>query len=302
VGPDQRTYGCKSYYGGRNGPLGLLRGLAGRALFMAPPAKRQRGNESGIALRNSILSLFATSPALGAVTAGPLSSALDATLAVETSHGLPVANATVLTSLSCVSTDAGATALESVKVALRNRTASARAVVDVLVDDDEGPPLCCAAALLDDRLLKPADFDSQSLCHRACAALAPLTPGAAACKCGESDPGALTSVIGAFLMSGRCQARDNIFAGLVQPLIVGGLDFMRSGARHHSFLVATRALEFLKTAEMDTEDRDALFTRWVRTSLSVTSDSSQTDAGVNSATVCKLIHGSNLFVTWYTAI
>jgi hypothetical protein len=258
----------------------------GIAKIMAPPAKRRRGSFPRTSLRDSILSSFSCDNDVD--PNGPAVSPIAVTIAGSCDVGTSKAIATsmMLANMSCVSTRAGSLCMTTVRRALRDRAVSARAVVAVLLDDDEeGPPLCCATSLLNDSLLHPSDFDPNALSSRVFASLAPPLPGMMRCECCSSGSEILSTIIDAFVIGGMCQARDDVLASFMQPLLVGGLDFMRAGARQHAFRIATRTLECLKTVEMDSGERNAVIIGWIRTSVRVASESMSHTSGVDSITV-----------------
>jgi hypothetical protein len=227
---------------------------------MAPPAKRLRCSGTSASLRTAILSSFlgersSCSADLPGASRAPVA------LSPPGFH-----SSVLLDGLSCVSTEAGASAIESVREALKSRSLVLGAVVDVLLEDDEeAPPICCAAYLLEHGVLHATDLRSTDFAARACAAVGDTH---SPCACLPTGSGALPRVIAALAAGGQSRARDDALSGLVRPLLVNGGGLVAHGPHAETaWLLASRTLDCLSTADMDPDDRTVLLSSWLRTAI-----------------------------------
>lgn len=257
------------------------------------PLKRRRSTLAKDALRSSILKSFQTSsrgtPNRPAAVSPPLCSV---------PKPAPSHNVNMLTgALSCLSTQPGRVAIEALQRALCERKISPAAASAVLLEDEEdAPPLCCVAYLVDCGAIRAVDLDPASVAERARVVLGMDDDP---CRCSSRECGSLYPLIISIAAAGRSHVRDAVLGALVRPLIAGGSDMAQAGSCDRSFTLATQAIEFVREADMDPNDRASLFSEWIRLAIGATPAASLSNVGrdpgrIWSSELCSVACGENI--------
>jgi hypothetical protein len=191
----------------------------------------------------------------------------------------------VLGNLACVSTESGALSYRFVVDGLLNRSLSPPAVANALVEGEsveDVAPICWISMLLERDVLSTTDFDAEALAQRCRIEVA---SSASKCTCPGTKSSGFQGFIQTILMDGPSQSRDAILESLIEPLVVGGEQFIRCGSRDFAFLLAARVLETLKTFGGDIGDFQDLVKQWIQNSIEVTGELATCSDGASSSMV-----------------
>jgi hypothetical protein len=238
-----------------------------------PCPKRRRCASLSADLRSSILSTFRVSDSAEAFFGtGPFAKPYRAVVGQSPAVQSRSHSDLVLGNLACISTESGTVSYRAVVDGLRNRSLSTPAVASALVEGDdaeEATPLCWVITLLQEAVLRTADFDPTGLAQRCRLEIGSSTM---TCQCPPPGPFGLKGLIEVVLGDGISRARDAVLEALIEPLHVGREQYGQGDDCELALRLAARALETLKLYGGDIEDYEHLIKGWIMESLKVRGD------------------------------